>query len=283
MKYNFLFVVLFFVANIGLTIEAQELQNRPNDNSSTWQTFKYDTNASWRSIKHAVTRPLHWKSKDFTKFGGMVLGTLIISATDSETSDFFRRQDESFPQPIQEFGFYFAAPQNYLMANAGLYGLGLFTKNEQIRKTSVLIISSSITAGYLQIMARTAIGRARPFSGDDPYTFKPFEGKEDYLSFPSGHTVLGVTMAHSIAKQFDNTWTKIGIYSIGSIPALTRLMDGAHWLSDVAFGAALSIVVVDSIDKFLFKSKTYDYPKKEKLISWNFRFSGNQFGFVGAF
>ena len=67
-------------------------------------------------------------------------------------------------------------------------------------------------------------------------------------------------MADSIAKQFDNTWTKIGIYSIGSIPALSRLIDGAHWLSDIVFGAALSIVVVDSIDKFLFNSNNYNYP-----------------------
>lgn len=270
-------------SNYWSIIIAQDKIEISKDSLNTWQTFKYDTNASWRSIKHAVTRPLHWKGKDYAKFGGMVLGTVIISATDRETSNFFRQQDDSFPQPIQEFGFYFASPQNYLMANAGLYGFGLLTKNEQIRKTSVLIISSSITAGYLQIFARTAFGRARPFSGDDPYTFKPFAGNEDYFSFPSGHTVLGITMAHSIAKQFDSTWTKIGIYSIGSIPALTRLMDGAHWLSDVAFGAALSIVVVDSIDKFLFNSESYNYPKKQKAITWNFRFSGNQIGFVGTF
>ena len=278
------FIIFFLLfSNYWSIIVAQDKIEISKDSLNTWQTFKYDTNASWRSIKHAVTRPLHWKGKDYAKFGGMVLGTVIISATDRETSNFFRQQDDSFPQPIQEFGFYFASPQNYLMANAGLYGFGLLTKNEQIRKTSVLIISSSITAGYLQIFARTAFGRARPFSGDDPYTFKPFAGNEDYFSFPSGHTVLGITMAHSIAKQFDSTWTKIGIYSIGSIPALTRLMDGAHWLSDVAFGAALSIVVVDSIDKFLFNSESYNYPKKQKAITWNFRFSGNQIGFVGTF
>ena len=278
-------IIIFFLlfSNYWSIIVAQDKIEISKDSLNTWQTFKYDTNASWRSIKHVVTRPLHWKGKDYAKFGGMVLGTVIISATDRETSNFFRQQDDSFPQPIQEFGFYFASPQNYLMANAGLYGFGLLTKNEQIRKTSVLIISSSITAGYLQIFARTAFGRARPFSGDGPYTFKPFAGNEDYFSFPSGHTVLGITMAHSIAKQFDNTWTKIGIYSIGSIPALTRLMDGAHWLSDVAFGAALSIVVVDSIDKFLFNSESYNYPKKQKAITWNFRFSGNQIGFVGTF
>ena len=264
------------------SVSAQQLE-KPTKSTTSWKTFKYDTNASWRSIKYAVTRPLHWKGKDFTKLGGMILGTAILSAADRETSDFFIRQESSIPQPIQEYGFYFAKPQNYLMANAGIYGFGLLTKNEQIRKTGVLIISSSIIAGYLQILARTAIGRARPYSGKGPGTFKPFAGEQNYFSFPSGHTVLGITMAHSIAKQFNNTWVKIGIYSLGSIPAYSRLIDGEHWLSDVAFGAALSIVVVDCIDKFLFESKTYDFPKKEKLVSWNLKFTGSQIGFVGTF
>jgi len=257
--------------------------NKPTDSTNIWKTLKYDANSSWHSIKHAVTRPLHWKGKDFGKLGGMFVGTAIISLSDKETSDFFINQDADYPQPLQEFGFYLAKPQYMLMLNTGIYGFGLFTKNEQLRKTSVLIITSSITAGYLQIFARSAFGRARPYSGKDPYTFKPFADKEKYFSFPSGHTALGVAFAHSIAKQFDNTWAKIGIYTVGSLPAISRLVDGAHWLSDVAFGAALGIVVVDGIDKFLFNSKRYDYPQKDKLVSWNLKFSGSQIGVVGTF
>ncbi len=281
MHFRVVLLLLFLVSSV-YSASAQHLE-KPTDSSTTWHTFKYDANASWRGIKHAVTRPLHWKKKDFTKLGGIVLGTVIVAASDRETSNFFRRQDDDFPQPLQEFGFYFASPQNYLMANAGLYGFGLFTKNEQVRKTAVLVISSSITAGYIQIFSRALIGRARPFSGDGPFTFKPLKSEEDYVSFPSGHTVLGITMAHSIAKQFESPWVKAGIYAVGSIPAATRLMDGAHWLSDVVFGAALSIVVVDSIDKYLFESNTFDYPKKKKLVSWNLKFTGSQIGVVGTF
>lgn len=61
-------------------------------------------------------------------------------------------------------------------------------------------------------------------------------------------------MAHSIAKQFDNIYTKIGIYSVASIIPISRLVADAHWLSDVALGTAISIIVVDSVDKFLFNS-----------------------------
>ena len=90
-------------------------------------------------------------------------------------------------------------------------------------------------------------------------------------------------MAHAIAKQFDKTWMKIGVYAIGAIPPISRLVDNAHWITDIAFSTAISIIVVDSIDKYLFESKSYSYPKKEKQISWNLRFSGSQMGIVGTF
>ncbi|MGJ8658675.1 MAG: phosphatase PAP2 family protein [Cellulophaga fucicola] len=268
---------------LSFTISSAQLSPKPTDSTTIWKTFKYDANSSWRGIKHSVTRPLHWKGKDFAKFGSLFVGTAIIATADRQTSDFFINQEQHLPHGVKEFGFYFAKPQYYFAMNAGVYGVGLFTKNEQIRKTGVLIISSSITAGYLQIMARSAFGRARPYSGKDPYTFKPFEGTEEYFSFPSGHTVLGMTVAHSIAKQFDNTWVKVGIYSVGSLPAISRMVNGSHWLSDVAFGAAFSIFVVDGIDKFLFKEKLYDYPIKPKLVTWNLKFSGSQIGIVGTF
>lgn len=274
-------ILMFFVCWVSDLSAQQRVQ--PTNESNTWETFKYDANTTWRGMKHAVSRPLHWKGKDFAKFGGLVLGTAVVALADRQTSDFFQRQKNSYPHVLHQYGFYYAKPHNFLIANAAIYGFGLFTKNEQVRKTGVLIISSSFFAGYTQILVRTAVGRARPFSGEDPNTFKPFKGGQDYFSFFSGHTVLGMTMAHSIAKQFDHTWTKIGIYSVGSLPAMSRLIDGAHWLSDVAFGAAFGIIVVDSIDKLLFDTKSYETRRKEKQVSWNFNFTGNQIGVVGTF
>lgn len=274
-----LLVALFFTSN---SISGQTMAT-PSDTATTWQLLKYDANRTVKGITHAVTRPLHWKGKDFEKLGGIVLGSVMLSALDQPSSDFFRRQEKDVPMVIREFGFYFGQPQNYLMANAGIYGFGLLTKNEKIRRTSVLILSSAATAGYIQIFARTAFGRARPLGEDGPFTFKPFKGGDKYYSFPSGHMVLGMTMAHSIAKQFDNIWLKIGIYSVGSIPGFSRLLSGKHWLTDVAVGTALAIVVVDSVDKFLFGTNSYNVSKKEKKVSWNFRIGGSQLGVVGTF
>jgi len=90
-------------------------------------------------------------------------------------------------------------------------------------------------------------------------------------------------MAHSIAKQFKNPWVKAGIYTVGAIPPISRIIDDAHWVTDIAFSAIVSIVVVDSIDKFLNDENAYNTPKREKQISWNIKFSTNQIGLVGTF
>lgn len=249
---------------------------------------KYDAKQTVRSVAYSFTRPLHWKGKDFEKLGILLGGTAALTFSDNSVRTFAQQNREDFPGVVREFGWYFGSPQNYFMANAGLYGFGLFTKNEKVRKTSVLIISSSITTGLIQTILKNGVGRGRPGRDLGHMHFRPFADDAGFTSFPSGHTILSVTMSHAIAKQFEDPWVKVGIYTIGAIPPISRIIDDAHWISDIAFSSAVSIFVVsifvvDAIDKFLFEEKVYDYPQKKNKISWYFRFSTNQIGLVGTF
>lgn len=284
MKNRQLFLIVFAWLFVTNTVAQQQFTSA-KDTATTWQLFKYDVGTTFKGVKHSVLRPLHWKGKDFAKLGGLVGGTMLLSLADESVNDFFVNNQEGFPQGIRDFGWYFGSPQNYFMANAALYGVGLFTKNENIRRTSVLIITSSITTGLFQTITKNAVGRARPSSGYDHDHYRLFSKESGFHAFPSGHTILSVTMAHSIAKQFDNIWAKIGIYAVGAIPPISRLHDEAHWLTDVAFSAALSVIVVDCVDNFLFNTKAYKYPEhqKQKKISWNLKFGANQIGIVGTF
>ncbi len=282
-KSSFIFIVLILFA---FKLNAQQSiisANNVNDTISIGRLALYDLKQSVKGVGHSFTRPLHWKKKDFTTLGTVIIGAYALSTIDDESSAFFVRNEQHVPNLFQEVGTRFGSPQVYFIANASLYGFGLFTRNEKLRKTSVLIISSSFTSGIIQSLSKTAFGRARPGNGYNSNEFRFWSNKAKFHSFPSGHTVLSVTMAHAIAKQFDNTWSKIGVYSLGAIAPISRLFSGAHWLTDVGIGAVLSIVIVDSIDKFLFKTKAYNYTKKEKQISWNFTFSGKGIGFIGTF
>ncbi|GGI57672.1 phosphatase PAP2 family protein [Winogradskyella haliclonae] len=284
MRYRLIFLISFFLLVINKS-NAQQLKTQIDSTKpqTIWQMAKYDTRYTLKSVGHAFTRPLHWKGNDFAKLGILLGGTAALTFTDEPIQEFIQNQRRDFPKVVRDFGWYFGSPQNYFMANAGLYGFGLFTKNEKIRKTSVLIISSSLTTGLIQTFTKNAIGRARPSRNAGHLEFSSFANESSFRSFPSGHTVLSITMAHSIAKQFENPWVKAGIYTVGAIPPISRLVDDAHWFTDIAFSTVLSIIVVDSIDNFLFDDKAYDYPKKEKVISWNLRFSTNQIGLVGTF
>ncbi|WP_248722837.1 phosphatase PAP2 family protein [Seonamhaeicola sp. ML3] len=269
--------------NIGLSF-GQQVKTKGKDSIQVGALFKHDIKSIIKSTGHAFSRPVHWKGNDFIKLGGLLGGTIALSAADDEINSFFSRQREDFPSLVRDIGWYMGSPQNYFMANAGLYGFGLLTKNEQIRRTSVLIISSTITTGVITSLLKTGVGRARPDMGLGNWGFEPFSSEGGFHSFPSGHSSLSITMAHAIAKQFDNTWVKIGIYSIGAIPPVSRLVDNAHWITDIAFSTALSIIVVDSIDKFLSKKELYsDRPTKPNKISWNISFSTNKIGFTGTF
>ncbi|GGD05852.1 phosphatase PAP2 family protein [Hyunsoonleella pacifica] len=283
-KYYYIQVLLFiplFCCQFGYSQDTIYNSSK-KEQVKIGQLLKHDFKYTIKSVSHSFTRPIHWKRKDFEKLGAILIGTAALSTLDNETNRFFNKNEKGFPKPVRDFGWYFGSPQNYFMANAGLYGFGLFTKNEKIRKTSVLIISSSITTGFIQTILKNGVGRARPNSGFDSLDFEPFSSKPSHHSFPSGHTILSITMAHAIAKQFDNTWAKIGIYSIGAIPPISRLVDGAHWLTDIAFSTALSVIIVNSIDKFLFNSN-YSTIKKSKKISWNLNLSNNQIGVIGFF
>lgn len=276
--------VLLFISKLN----AQNLLHteRPTDSASIGQLAVYDFKQSVKGIGYSFSRPLHWKKKDFTTLGTFLVGTLALSTIDDETSALFVKNEQYVPNIFMEAGTRFGKPQLYFVTNLALYGTALFTKSQKLRKASVLIISSSVTTGVIQSIAKTAIGRARPRNSIEGINSRDFEFWSDqpaFHSFPSGHTVLSMTMAHAIAKQFNNTWSKIAVYSLGSVAPVSRLFAGAHWLTDVGAATFLSIVVVDSVDKFLFKTQAYDYPNKQKHITWNFAFSGNKVGVIGRF
>jgi membrane-associated phospholipid phosphatase len=283
---NHILKVFSIAMLISNTVNSQNKLYKINqDSTSTLGLLKYDINTTLQSVKHAFTRPIYWKKKDYTKLGGLIAGTALLSLTDESVNNFANKHSDKFPKLVRDVGWYFGSPQNYFMANAGLYGYGLFAKNEKVRYTSVLIISSSITSGFLQSLAKNAFGRARPGRDLGAFYFKPLSKEGGFHSFPSGHTVLSVTMTHAIAKQFKNPWVKTGIYAFGAIPPLSRLVDDAHWITDIAFSTALSIIVVDSIDKFLKKNNAFDldHNRPSNKISWNFMFSGNKVGLIGTF
>lgn len=278
MKQLFLFLVLLV---FSLGVNAQDITSPAPE--TTWQLLKYDTGNIFKSIGYSYTRPLHWKGKQWSHFGGVLAGTGALYLFDEESSDFFRKEQKNVPLFIRKYGEFYGNPENNYVLTTGVYLTGLFTKNEKLRRTGVLLIASATAAGVFQQITKSVVGRSRPINGKGKDTFDPFNSSRNYHSFPSGHTMMAFTNAYAIAKQFKNPWVKAGIYTVGLVPGVSRLWDGQHWLSDVTFGIIISIVTVESIDRYLDSKYQEKYNNHTKKVSWNLNFSPGQIGVVGKF
>ena len=250
-----------------------------SDTNTNWDNFTYDLGNIFKGIGYSYSRPLHWQGKQWATFGGLMVGTAIIYLVDDPTSEYFIGIKEDVPQFIREYGKEYASPQYNYMLTGAVYLTGLFTKDPKLRRTGVLLISSATSTGLLQQILKSAVGRARPATELGKDTFNPlWGGGKGFHSFPSGHTILAFTNAYAIAKQFKNPWVKAGIYTLGLVPGISRLWEGKHWLSDVAFSVALSIFTVEAIDRYLDSRYDEKYNQNSKEVSWDLNFGSGQLG-----
>jgi membrane-associated phospholipid phosphatase len=297
MRYIIVFFTLFFhsflqsqiIKNDSLMISNDSVWVQAQKDSihekSLWQTLKYDARNGANGFLHTFIQPTKWKKKDFLLLGGTILGTGILYVSDEDISSFARRQNEKIPHMVNEFGFRFGKPLVNYGLTGGIYAAGLITKNEKIRYTGVLMITSASVSGLIQQTVKTIAGRARPITELGSQYFKPFDGSPPFSSFPSGHTALSVTTCYALSKQFKNPWIKGGFYALGMVSPVSRIWTGAHWASDVFLSTAMSIAIVESVDSYLKKGNKYDLGTTESKnkISWRFRLNHNQIGLVGVF
>ncbi|MEX2350061.1 MAG: phosphatase PAP2 family protein [Flavobacteriaceae bacterium] len=273
----------------GIAATAQEDLIQPRDTleeTTLLKRLKYDATTMGGGFFQTFMRPLDWEKRDYLILGGTIAGTGILFATDQQTSDYLRGQQQDVPMVIRDFGWYFGNPQvNYGMSGT-IYAVGLIFDNEWARETGVLMITSASVAGFIQQATKSLTGRARPQAGLGSNHFKPFGGTSSYRSFPSGHTVLAVTSMYALSKQFKSPWIKGGLYAVGLIPPMSRLWNGAHWLSDVFLSTVMSVAVVESVHAYLKNNNKYNVegsqPRK-KNISWNLQLGPGHVGVVGVF
>jgi membrane-associated phospholipid phosphatase len=107
------------------------------------------------------------------------------------------------------------------------YGLGRALGKPCAASLGADLIQAQLLAEGLSTGLKWAVGRTRP------------DGSA--RSFPSGHTTVSFASATVLQKHYG--W-KAGLpaYAIASYVAASRVQTKRHYLSDVAFGAALGIV-----------------------------------------
>ena len=117
------------------------------------------------------------------------------------------------------------------------------TVNRLIRGCLFVFASVAFT-GILVNILKPVFGRARPklFDQLGPHAFDPLSFGYDFASFPSGHSTTIFALA--VALAFLLPRAKAPLLLVAAFFACTRIVLGAHYLSDVIAGAFMSALAV---------------------------------------
>lgn len=114
------------------------------------------------------------------------------------------------------------------------YGLdfipGIESEHNFRDRTMVYATSYLFMYGVVQVTKKaTSVVRPRGWHDD---------------SFPSGHTSVAFTGAHLLFKEYRHIspWIGVGGYAIATATGVIRVMNRAHWVSDVVTGAGIGIL-----------------------------------------
>ena len=107
------------------------------------------------------------------------------------------------------------------------YAIGRALHKPCVARVGAELVQAQLLAQVLTIGLKEASRRSRPLGGG--------------FSFPSGHTTMSFASATVLQQRFG--W-KAGVpaYAVATYVAASRVQMNRHYLSDVAFGAALGIV-----------------------------------------
>jgi membrane-associated phospholipid phosphatase len=210
--------------------------------TTVWQDLGNDLKYFATDWGAYLTLPLHMKGSDFVYAGAVIGGTVIISTTDKVVRDKVSRHgygtyNHDFWDIPTAYGFV----QYPSIFGAGLYAVGLFTREAEIRKTGRMLIQALVYSGTITMGLRYVFGRHRPFTSEtgSQYEFSWFNTSGDTQSFPSGHMVVAMATSTVLAEKINTWWARAILYPFAFLTGYARIYNDQHWLSDVVFAAAL--------------------------------------------
>lgn len=119
------------------------------------------------------------------------------------------------------------------------YGVGRFIlKDPKLQTTAWQSFQSLAITAITTEGVKHLTGRARPNTGENPFTFSPFPGSDgSYKSLPSGHAAMAFAAFTPFAENYSR-W----LYVVPVSVAFGRVYQNKHWLSDVVVGSSIGFV-----------------------------------------
>jgi membrane-associated phospholipid phosphatase len=119
-----------------------------------------------------------------------------------------------------------------------IIALAMWTAGQRTR--AFIPVTAYLGAEFLVYLTRSFVHRPRPTTAHFPSAGALPGIHETSYSFPSGHATAGVAVLCSLAGLVALTWHVWWPWAVVAVPALavalSRLVLGVHWFSDVTVG-----------------------------------------------
>lgn len=240
-------ILLLFSITLQSAIYAQagKKETAPETKAEKKQEFFfYGLNQFVHESYLFVKQPTLWKGSDWLKLGLVTVATISIMPLDEPITNSTQGEQR----------FYYNAPvvggriygEWYSIGGvAGVFGLyGLIAHDTAAGKISIELFQAGVYSELTTLMLKIIIGRARPVSGNNPFTYRPFALIDDnFHSMPSGHTTSAFALSTVMSRYAHSTTLKILAYVPAGFTMFSRIYQNKHWLSDEILAAAIGYFV----------------------------------------
>jgi membrane-associated phospholipid phosphatase len=166
---------------------------------------------------------------------------VIAFKNDQDIMDVVQRHKSNTTAQIANVGNFLGTGTAGLAIAAGSYFVGVYFENNKLKRAGLFMVGASLATSIVTLAAKTTFGRARPNTGEGPYSFF----NSGAMSFYSGHTGQAFTIATVISEMYKDDYPVVPYlaYGVAAITAYARMHDQAHWASDVIIGAVAGHLV----------------------------------------
>lgn len=177
---------------------------------------------------------------------GAILGTLAVAGAvgltyvfDTDIRDKVQESRGKTLDKAADAGSLLGNPFLHLGVAGVVWGGGLVADLPRWRDTGLMMGEAALLADAASFVLKEAVGRARPLTGSDKGTFRPFQFKSDYDSLPSMHTASSFAMASVLSATSESVTVSLLSYAAATFVGFSRMYEDKHWASDVLLGAAI--------------------------------------------
>ena len=139
----------------------------------------------------------------------------------------------------------FGSPYATFGGAAGLYFIGLGTRNQHLAETGRLGAEAVLDASLVVEALKLATNRERPNEGNGQGGFWPHGTRSYGLngSFPSGHSAASFALARVIASEYPSRPVQMAAYAFALATSASRVTARQHFPSDVLVGGTFGYLI----------------------------------------